>query len=134
MKILKEFKEFISKGNVIDLAVGVIIGGAFGKIITSLVDNIIMPFVGLLMGKINFQDLKLVLKHAEGSEPELALSYGVFIQNMIDFLIIGFVLFLIVRFVNNFRKKEAKEEKAEAQMTMDQELLAEIRDLLKKNN
>jgi large conductance mechanosensitive channel len=127
--MFKEFKEFISRGNVIDLAVGVIIGGAFGKIVNSLVDNMLMPFLGLILGKINFQDLKIVLKQADGVNPELAISYGLFIQNIINFLIIGFVLFLMVKAVNNFRKKgEPTVEKP----TVDQELLREIRDLLKK--
>ncbi len=129
--MFKEFKEFISKGNVIDLAVGVIIGGAFGKIIGSLVDNIIMPVLGLVLGKINFQELKFVLKQSDGINPELAVSYGIFIQNVINFLVIGFVLFIIVKYINKFRKKEEARE-TEIKPTIDQELLREIRDLLKK--
>ena len=129
--MFKEFKEFISKGNVIDLAVGVIIGGAFGKIIGSLVDNIIMPVLGLVLGKINFQELKFVLKQSDGINPELAVSYGIFIQNVINFLVIGFVLFIIVKYINKFRKKEEARE-TEIEPTIDQELLREIRDLLKK--
>ena len=131
MGLFKEFKEFISKGNVIDLAVGVIIGGAFGKIIGSLVDNIIMPVLGLVLGKINFQELKFVLKQSDGINPELAVSYGIFIQNVINFLVIGFVLFIIVKYINKFRKKEEARE-TEIKPTIDQELLREIRDLLKK--
>lgn len=129
--MFKEFKEFISRGNVIDLAVGVIIGGAFGKIINSLVDSIIMPVLGLVLGRINFQELKIVLKQSDGSNPELALSYGLFVQNVINFLVIGFVLFLVVKAVNNFRKKDEELQKEE-QPTVEQELLREIRDLLKK--
>ena len=129
--MFKEFKEFISKGNVIDLAVGVIIGGAFGKIVGSLVDSIIMPVLGLVLGKINFQELKLVLKQSDGINPELAVSYGIFIQNVINFLVIGFVLFIIVKYINKFRKKEEARE-TEIKPTIDQELLREIRDLLKK--
>ena len=129
--MFKEFKEFISKGNVIDLAVGVIIGGAFGKIVTSLVDSIIMPVLGLILGKINFQELKLVLKQSDGVNPELAISYGLFIQNVINFLLIGFVLFLMIKSINKFRKKEEALE-AEEKPTLDQELLREIRDILKK--
>ena len=117
--MFKEFKEFISKGNVIDLAVGVIIGGAFGKIVTSLVDSIIMPVLGLILGKINFQELKLVLKQSDGVNPELAISYGLFIQNVINFLLIGFVLFLMVKSINKFRKKEEALE-AEEKPTLDQ--------------
>lgn len=129
--MFKEFKEFISKGNVIDLAVGVIIGGAFGKIVGSLVDSIIMPVLGLALGRINFQELKLVLKQSDGINPELAITYGVFIQNVINFLVIGFVLFIIVKYINKFRKKEEAGE-TEIKPTVDQELLREIRDLLKK--
>ncbi|MCP1225585.1 large-conductance mechanosensitive channel protein MscL [Sebaldella sp. S0638] len=128
--MFKEFKEFISKGNVIDLAVGVIIGGAFGKIVNSFVDSIIMPVLGLIIGKINFQELRLVLKQADGVNPELAITYGLFIQNVINFLVIGFVLFLMVKTINKLRKKE--EEAVEEKPTVDQELLKEIRDLLKK--
>ena len=128
--MFKEFKEFISKGNVIDLAVGVIIGGAFGKIVNSFVDSIIMPILGLIIGKVNFQELRLVLKQADGVNPELAITYGLFIQNVINFLVIGFVLFLMVKTINKLRKKE--EEAVEEKPTVDQELLKEIRDLLKK--
>ena len=127
--MFKEFKEFISKGNVIDLAVGVIIGGAFGKIVNSFVDSIIMPILGLIIGKVNFQELRLVLKQADGVNPELAITYGLFIQNVINFLVIGFVLFLMVKTINKLRKKE---EAVEEKPTVDQELLKEIRDLLKK--
>lgn len=127
--MFKEFKEFISRGNAIDLAVGVIIGGAFGKIVNSLVDNVIMPFLGLLLGRINFEGLKLILKKAEGNTPELAITYGIFIQNIVNFLIIAFVIFLMVKAMNNFRKKE---EKTNTLPTVDQQLLIEIRDLLKK--
>lgn len=127
--MFKEFKEFISRGNAIDLAVGVIIGGAFGKIVNSLVDNIIMPSLGLLLGRINFENLKLVLKKAEGNTPELAITYGVFIQNIVNFLIISFVIFLMVKAMNNLRKKE---ETTNVLPTVDQQLLTEIRDLLKK--
>ncbi len=128
--MFKEFKEFISKGNVIDLAVGVIIGGAFGKIVNSFVDSIIMPILGLIIGKVNFQELRLVLKQADGVNPELAITYGLFIQNVINFLVIGFVLFLMVKTINKKRKKE--EEAVEEKPTVDQELLKEIRELLKK--
>lgn len=129
--MFKEFKEFISKGNVIDLAVGVIIGGAFGKIVNSFVDSIIMPVLGLILGKINFQELKLVLKPSDGVNTELAVSYGLFIQNIINFLIIGFVLFLMVKVINKLRKQEEALE-SEEKPTIEQELLREIRDLLKK--
>ena len=109
----------------------VIIGCAFGKIVTSLVDSIIMPVLGLILGKINFQELKLVLKQSDGVNPELAIWDGLFIQNVINFLLIGFVLFLMVKSINKFRKKEEALE-AEEKPTLDQELLREIRDIIKK--
>ena len=126
-KMVKEFKEFISKGNVIDLAVGVVIGGAFGKIVTSLVDNIIMPLVGLICGGINFASLHVKVKDA-------VIYYGIFIQNVVDFLIVAFCIFIVIKFINKLNKKKAKEEeKVEAPKKSDEVLLLEeIRDLLKK--
>ena len=131
--MFKEFKEFISRGNVMDLAVGVIIGAAFGKIVTSLVDDIIMPVIGIILGKIDFSNLKLVITPASGSTPEAAVKYGLFIQNVVNFLIMAFVIFLMVKFVNKLRKPVAKtaEEVIEAIPTKEETLLAEIRDILK---
>jgi len=102
MSIVSEFKTFLMRGNVIDLAVGVVIGGAFGKIVTSLVDNIIMPPIGLLTGGVDFSDLKLVLKAADdvAKTPEVAIGYGVFINTMIQFVIIGAAIFLVVKAIN----------------------------------
>lgn len=130
--MLKEFKEFISKGNVVDLAVGVIIGGAFGKIVTSLVNDIIMPLIGVIIGGINFTNLSIKIG-------ESVIAYGSFIQNIIDFLIIAACIFVFVKFVNkltNLNKVEAKEEpkKEEPKVAEDIKLLTEIRDLLKKQN
>ena len=123
--MFKEFKEFISKGNVMDLAVGVIIGAAFGKIVTSLVDDIIMPIIGIILGKIDFSNLKIVITPATGTTPEAAVKYGLFIQNIVNFL--------MVKFVNKLRKPAAKtaEEVIEAVPTKEETLLAEIRDILK---
>ena len=131
--MFKEFKEFISRGNVMDLAVGVIIGAAFGKIVTSLVDDIIMPIIGIILGKIDFSNLKLVITPANGSTPEAAVKYGLFIQNIVNFLIMAFVIFLMVKFINKLRKPAVKiaEEVAEAVPTKEETLLAEIRDILK---
>ena len=131
--MFKEFKEFISRGNVMDLAVGVIIGAAFGKIVTSLVDDIIMPVIGIILGKIDFSNLKLVITPASGSTPEAAVKYGLFIQNVVNFFIMAFVIFLMVKFVNKLRKTVAKtaEEVIEAIPTKEETLLAEIRDILK---
>ena len=131
--MLKEFKEFIARGNVMDLAVGVIIGGAFGKIVTSLVDDILMPLIGMVIGGIDFTGLSAKIGEAE-------VKYGNFIQNILDFLIVAFCIFIIVKIVNRIsekaealRKKEEEEKKEEAAAKSDEVvLLEEIRDLLKK--
>lgn len=128
--MLKDFKEFAFKGNVLDMAIGVIIGAAFGKIVTSLVNDLIMPIISILTGGINFTNLKLVITPAHGDVAENAVAYGSFIQNVVDFLIIAFCIFLFVRFIEKFKKKE--EVKVEAPKKADDVvLLEEIRDLLK---
>ena len=104
--MLKEFKEFALKGNVIDLAVGVIIGGAFGKIISSLVNDVLMPVIGLLLGKVNFTDLKYIITPASGDVAEVAILYGSFIQAIADFAIIAFSIFLFVKFLSSIKKKK----------------------------
>ena len=126
--MLKEFKEFALKGNVIDLAVAVIIGGAFGKIISSLVNDVLMPAIGILMGGISFTDLKYVITPAVGDIPESAILYGSFIQSIVDFLIIAFSVFLFVKLLNARKKKE---EAAPAAPSGEVVLLEEIRDILK---
>lgn len=125
-KLLDEFKAFAMRGNVIDMAVGVIIGGAFGKIVTSLVNDILMPIIGVLTGGIDFSDLSIKVGKA-------SVSYGMFIQNTIDFLIIAFCIFLMVKAINKLsHKKEEKPEPAKApEPTAEEKLLTEIRDLLK---
>lgn len=137
-KFLTEFKEFAMKGNVVDMAVGVIIGGAFGKIVTSLVNDVIMPLVSVLTGGVNFTDHKLILKAgetaADGSviNPEVAVTWGVFIQSIVDFLIIAFCIFVAIRFMNRLKKKtEEAPAPAPPAPTKEEELLTEIRDLLK---
>lgn len=132
MKMLKEFRDFISKGNVLDLAVAVIIGAAFGKIVTSFVNDILMPPIGILMGGVDFKDLTVVLKNAVGEVPAVTLNYGMFIQNVIDFLIIALCVFLVVKVANNLSKKKEEAPAAPPAPTKDQELLTEIRDLLKE--
>lgn len=128
--MLKDFKEFAFKGNVLDMAIGVIIGAAFGKIVTSLVNDLIMPIISILTGGINFTNLKLVITPAHGDVAENAIAYGSFIQNVVDFLIIAFCIFLFVRLIEKFKKKE--EVKVEAPKKADDVvLLEEIRDLLK---
>lgn len=125
-KVVKEFKEFISKGNVVDLAVGVIIGGAFGKIVTSLVNDILMPLLGIVLGGINFGGLTLRVGNA-------VIAYGAFIQNVIDFLIIAFCIFMFVKFINKLTTKPKKVEEPAKPVKKDEViLLEEIRDLLKK--
>ncbi|MFB0920780.1 MAG: large-conductance mechanosensitive channel protein MscL [Oscillospiraceae bacterium] len=126
--MLKEFKEFALKGNVFDLAVAVIIGGAFGKIVSSLVNDMLMPAIGILLGGISFTDLKYVITPASGDIPESAILYGSFIQSIVDFLIIAFSLFLFVKLVN-LRKK--KEKVAPATPSSEVVLLEEIRDIIK---
>lgn len=104
--MFKEFKEFAMRGNVIDLAIGVIIGGAFGKIVTSLVNDIIMPPLGLLLGNMDFSDLKFVLKAAAENSPAVSLNYGVFVNNVVNFLIVAFCIFLAVRAINQLKKPQ----------------------------
>lgn len=132
MKMLKEFRDFISKGNVLDLAVAVIIGAAFGKIVSSFVNDILMPPIGILLGGVDFKDLSVVLKEAAGEVPAVTLNYGIFIQNVIDFLIIAFCVFIVVKVANNLSKKKEEAPAAPPAPTKDQELLTEIRDLLKE--
>lgn len=146
----KEFKAFIAKGNVMDMAVGVIIGGAFGKIVSSLVSDIFTPLISLITGSANFSDLKIVLKTAELAEdgtelvPAATLNYGTFIQNVIDFFVIALCVFLLVKIVNTVRVKaeelvkkpepeKEEEPEKEPEPTKEEILLTEIRDLLKEN-
>jgi large conductance mechanosensitive channel len=132
MSVVTEFRAFIARGNVVDLAVGVIIGGAFGKIVTGLVDQIIMPPIGLITGGIDFSQLKLVLKPADlaAKKAEVAISYGAFINTLIQFFIIAVVIFFIVKLVNSLRKKEAEAPAAPPAPTTSESLLMEIRDAL----
>lgn len=132
----KEFKEFAFKGNVIDMAVGVVIGGAFGKIVTSLVGDIITPVIGKLTSGIDIKSLQYVLSYAEDGTVASAINYGLFIQNIIDFLIVAFSIFMVVKLITSakkkFEKKEEIVEEAAPAGPSTEELLTEIRDLLKK--
>ena len=132
MSIINEFKDFAVKGNVIDMAVGVIVGTAFGKIVSSFVSDVIMPPIGLLVGGVDFSDLAFTIKDAAGASPAVVIAYGKFAQTVIDFAIIAFVIFMVVRFIYSLKKKAEAAPAAPAAPTKDQELLAEIRDLLKK--
>jgi large conductance mechanosensitive channel len=121
--MLKEFKTFISRGNVLDLAVGIIIGGAFGKIVSSLVNDIIMPLVGIILGGLDFSSLMIEFNDSK-------IMYGLFIENIIDFLVIGFAIFMMIKFINKFKKAEIKKEEKPVKSN-EEKLLEEIRDLLK---
>ncbi len=139
MGLIKEFKEFAMRGNVLDMAVGIVIGGAFGKIVSSFVEDILMPPIGVLMGGVNFSDLKVVFKQAvmDGDNvvtPEVALRYGNFIQVIFDFLIIAFAIFMLLKAVNKFNKKKEEAPAAPEAPPADVQLLTEIRDLLQKKN
>ena len=129
MGMMQEFKDFAVKGNVVDMAVGIIIGGAFGKIVSSFVADVIMPPIGMLMGGVDFSNLAITLKEAVGDTPAVLLSYGKFIQSMVDFTIVAFAIFMAVKVINNLKKKE--KEKPE-EPPKQEVLLEEIRDLLKK--
>ena len=128
MGLIKEFKAFAVKGNVVDLAVGIIIGAAFGKIVTSIVADVIMPPIGLLIGGVDFSDLVITLKAAEGAAPAVVISIGKFLQTMIDFTIIAFAIFMLIKVIN---KVKAKEPAAPAAPSSQEVLLTEIRDLLR---
>jgi len=140
MKIIKDFKEFAMRGNVIDLAVGIIIGAAFGKIISSVVNDIIMPPIGLLVGGIDFKDIAVTMKNAVVDpatgkilKEAVTLKVGNFIQTVVDFLIVAFAIFMMIKGISNLNRKKAEEAPAAPPApTKDQELLTEIRDLLKK--
>ena len=135
MSFIQDFKAFALKGNVVDMAVGVIIGGAFGKIVTSIVNNVIMPPIGVLTGGVDFTDLKLVIKEAEGEAEAVTLNYGQFIQDVVDFLIIAFCIFLMVKGIAALNRKKEEEQAApapEPEPSAEEKLLTEIRDLLKK--
>jgi large conductance mechanosensitive channel len=131
--MFKEFREFIARGNVVDLAVGVIIGAAFGAIIKSLVDQVIMPPIGLITGGVDFSAMKWVLRPADAAakHAEVAIGYGAFINTIIQFLIVAFVIFLVVKGVNSLKREKAAEEAPPPGPTPSEALLAEIRDLLK---
>ena len=138
MSFVKEFREFAMRGNVVDMAVGVIIGGAFGKIVSSLVGDVFMPVLGILTGGVDFKDLKITLAEAVGETPAVTLNYGAFIQNVFDFIIIAFAIFMMIKALNKLKKPAeevaapAEEVAAPAEPSAEEKLLTEIRDLLKK--
>ena len=131
MSILKEFKEFAVKGNAVDMAVGIVIGAAFGKIISSLVADVVMPPIGVLVGGVDFTKLAVTLKEKVGDVPAVTLNYGNFIQTMVDFTIIAFAIFMVVKLINKLKKQEEVAPAALPEPTKEEVLLTEIRDLLK---
>jgi large conductance mechanosensitive channel len=128
--MFKEFKKFALRGNVLDLAIGVIIGAAFGKIVTSLVNDVIMPVLGIITGKINLSELKIVITQASEGVEELSVKYGLFLQNVIDFFLVAFSIFLMIKAINRFKKKQEEQPKA-PEPSKEEVLLTEIRDILK---
>lgn len=133
MSFIKEFREFAVKGNVVDMAVGIIIGAAFGKIVSSLVSDVVMPPIGVLIGGVNFSDLALVIKEATADSAAVTIAYGQFIQTILDFTIVAFAIFLMIKVINKLKREEApvEEAPAEAEVSEETKLLIEIRDLLK---
>ena len=136
MSIIKEFKEFAVKGNVVDMAVGIIIGAAFGKIVTSVVGDVIMPPIGLMIGGVDFSDLAVVLKEATADTPAVTIAYGKFIQTILDFTIVAFAIFMVVKGINRLKRKEeaAPTPPANPAPSKEELLLTEIRDLLRDKN
>ncbi len=137
MKLAKEFKEFVMRGNVVDMAVGIVIGAAFGKIVSSLVNDIIMPPIGMLLGGVDFTELKIILKGATVSDAgetiqAVAINYGNFVQITLDFIIVALAIFMVIKGMNNMKKKEIEKPAAPPEPSKEEKLLSEIRDLLKK--
>jgi large conductance mechanosensitive channel len=128
--MLKEFKEFAMRGNVVDMAVGIIIGAAFGKIVSSLVSDVIMPPIGMIMGNVSFSDLALALGEGESAA---TLNYGMFIDTVINFLIVALAVFFLIKAINTLKKKEEEKPKEPPKPSAEEQLLTEIRDLLAKN-
>jgi large conductance mechanosensitive channel len=132
--MIKEFKEFAVKGNVVDMAVGIIIGAAFGKIVSSFVGDVIMPPIGVLLGGVDFSGLAITIKEAVGESPAVVISYGKFIQTVVDFTIIAFAVFVGVKSINSLKRKQEVAPKAPPAPSSEEILLTEIRDLLKEQN
>lgn len=132
MSVLKELKDFMMRGNVVDMAVGVIVGGAFGKIVSSLVSDVIMPPIGVLLGGVDFSDLKLVIKGATADAAAVSINYGTFIQTILDFVIIATAIFFAIKAINTLKTKKEEAPAAPPAPTKEEVLLTEIRDLLKE--
>ncbi|MBM4117670.1 large-conductance mechanosensitive channel protein MscL [bacterium] len=132
MSMMSEFKSFAMKGNVMDMAVGIIMGGAFGKIVASFVNDVLMPPIGMMLGGVDFTNLAVTMKQATAEAPAVTLKYGAFVQTVVDFLIIAFAIFMMVKWMNTLKKKEAEAPAAPPAPTKEEVLLTEIRDLLRK--
>jgi large conductance mechanosensitive channel len=132
MGMMSEFKDFAMKGNVMDMAVGIIIGGAFGKIVSSFVNDVLMPPIGMLMGGVDFKDLSYTIQEAAGETAAVTINYGNFLQTAVDFIIIAFAIFMMVKTMNNLKKKEEEAPAEPPKPSNEEVLLSEIRDLLKK--
>ena len=132
MGMMKEFRDFAMRGNVVDMAIGIVIGGAFGKIVTSFLNDVLMPPIGMAIGGVDFSDLALTLKEAAGEAEAVTLNYGAFIQTVLDFVIIAFAIFMVVKAMNNLKKKEEAAPPPPPKPSAEETLLTEIRDLLKK--
>jgi len=132
MSMMQEFKTFAMRGNVVDMAVGIILGGAFGKIVSSFVADVIMPPIGLLVGGVNFTSLALTIQEAAGDAAAITINYGKFIQAITDFVIIAFAIFMVIKAMNSMKKKEAQAPASPPPPSKEETLLAEIRDLLKQ--
>ena len=132
MSMMSEFKSFAMRGNVVDMAVGIVIGGAFGKIVSSFVSDVLMPPIGMMMGGVDFKDLAITLQAATEEVAAVTINYGAFIQTVLDFVIIAFAIFMVVRAMNNMKKKEEAAPEAPPKPSAEVELLTEIRDSLKK--
>ena len=132
MGMMSEFKDFAMRGNVVDMAVGIVIGGAFGKIVSSFVADVLMPPIGLAMGGVDFTDLALTLKEASGEAGAVLLKYGVFVQTVVDFIIIAFAIFMVVKAMNSLKNEEPEPEPAPPEPSKEEVLLTEIRDALRR--
>ncbi|MCK5830033.1 MAG: large-conductance mechanosensitive channel protein MscL [Methylococcales bacterium] len=132
MGMMSEFKEFAVQGNVVDMAVGIIVGAAFGKIVSSFVKDIIMPPIGVMMGGVDFTDLSVTIQEAAGEIPAVAIKYGAFVQTIVDFIIVAMAIFMAVKVMNNMKKEEEAAPEEDPAPSNEEVLLTEIRDLLKK--
>jgi len=133
MSMMSEFRDFAMRGNVVDMAVGIVIGGAFGKIVSSFVNDVLMPPIGMMLGGVDFSSLAVTLKAAVGEAEAVTLNYGAFIQTVVDFLIIAFAIFMVIKAMNNMKKKEEEAPPAPPKPSAEETLLTEIRDLLNRD-